>query len=232
MELLSALWAGAGSMSNSLARAAPGPAPALATLLVALIISCDFPNAPSRELSYEFVRQPENLVFSWPSTRLPVKFWTEDGTNLRRHLESAIAIWESQFLYSEFTGEVVTDSASANVRVRFAGPSVADLPVTDDPPVQVCSGVTTVPAVESGRFTGSFNVTVNWGGVFVDQDIVNCIARVTSHEIGHTLGIFAHSPDANDLMFTTPVIRFPSAADRNTVQKLYHTPPNVLPFDQ
>ncbi len=213
-------------MRNSLARAVP------ATLLVALIISCDFPNAPSRELSYEFAATPQNLVFSWPSTRLPVKFWTGGGTNLRRHLESAIAIWESQFLYSEFTGEVVTDSASADVRVRFAGPSIAELPVTDDPPVQVCTGVTTVPAVASGRFTDSFSVAVTWGGIFAEQDVVNCIARVTSHEIGHTVGIFAHSPDPNDLMFTTPMIRFPSAADRNTVQKLYHTLPNVLPFDQ
>ena len=228
MELLSALWAGAGGMSNSLARAGPAPA----TLLVALIISCDFPNAPSREPSYEFARQPENLVFSWPSTRLPVKFWTGDSTNLRRHLESAIAIWVSQFLYSEFTGEVVTDSAAADVRVKFAGPSVADLPVTDDPPVPVCTGVTTFPPVESGRFTDSFTVAVTWGGIFADQDVVNCIARVTNHEIGHTIGILAHSPSPEDLMFVTPEIRLPSAADRNTVQKLYHTPPNVLPFDQ
>lgn len=215
MELLSALWAGAGGMSNSLARAGPAPA----TLLVALIISCDFPNAPSREPSYEFARQPENLVFSWPSTRLPVKFWTGDGTNLRRHLESAIAIWESQFLYGEFTGEVVTDSAAADVRVKFSGAAV-------------CGGVTPVSPVESGRFTRVFNVAVTWDGANSDQDIVNCIARVTNHEIGHTIGILAHSPSPEDLMFVTPEIRLPSAADRNTVQKLYHTPPNVLPFDQ
>ncbi len=73
---------------------------------------------------------------------------------------------------------------------------------------------------------------MNWGVVFDNQDTINCVARVTNHEIGHALGIFEESLNTDDLMFTMPVVRFPSRIDRNTVQTLYHTTANITPFER
>ena len=33
-----------------------------------------------------------------------------------------------------------------------------------------------------------------------------CMALTTTHEMGHSLGIFAHSPNADDIMFADPVV--------------------------
>jgi predicted Zn-dependent protease len=42
-----------------------------------------------------------------------------------------------------------------------------------------------------------------------------------THELGHAMGLFKHSPNPNDLMAPDPVSG-PSTRDRNTVQQLYH----------
>ena len=37
-----------------------------------------------------------------------------------------------------------------------------------------------------------------------DPGIEPCLALTSIHEMGHALGIFAHSPDPEDIMFTDP----------------------------
>ena len=56
-----------------------------------------------------------------------------------------------------------------------------------------------------------------------------CLALTLTHEIGHTLGIFRHSPRPEDLMYGNPTVTGPSERDRNTAEILYHTPANVVP---
>ena len=56
-----------------------------------------------------------------------------------------------------------------------------------------------------------------------------CLALTLTHEIGHTLGIFRHSPHPEDLMYSNPTVAGPSERDRNTAEVLYHTPANVSP---
>ena len=45
--------------------------------------------------------------------------------------------------------------------------------------------------------------------------------------MGHALGIFAHSPDPEDIMFADPEVELPSARDRRTAEAVYHTPPTL-----
>ncbi len=45
--------------------------------------------------------------------------------------------------------------------------------------------------------------------------------------MGHALGIFAHSPNPEDIMFANPEVELPSARDRGTAEAVYHTPPTL-----
>src|SRR3712207_829966 len=54
-----------------------------------------------------------------------------------------------------------------------------------------------------------------------------CVSLTAIHELGHALGIFAHSPNPTDIMFTDPEVETPSALDRETAEALYHLPPTI-----
>jgi hypothetical protein len=62
-----------------------------------------------------------------------------------------------------------------------------------------------------------------------DPDLARCLRVTTAHELGHSLGIFQHSPDVNDLMFSAPAVDPLSQRDINTVQTLYHFPSDMVP---
>jgi hypothetical protein len=54
-----------------------------------------------------------------------------------------------------------------------------------------------------------------------------CLALTTTHELGHAIGIFEHSPDPGDIMFGDPVVTTLSDRDRATVEAAYHLQPNL-----
>ena len=54
-----------------------------------------------------------------------------------------------------------------------------------------------------------------------------CMALTTTHELGHAIGIFAHSPDEGDIMFSDPIVAELSARDRATAERAYHTEPTL-----
>ena len=49
------------------------------------------------------------------------------------------------------------------------------------------------------------------------------------HEIGHALGIFAHSVSPADLMYADPVLNGLSERDRATAEAAYHLPATLRP---
>ena len=53
------------------------------------------------------------------------------------------------------------------------------------------------------------------------------MALTSIHELGHAIGIFAHSSDPEDIMFTDPQVDLPSEADLETAEVLYHLPPTI-----
>jgi predicted Zn-dependent protease len=206
--------------------------PASAAALLALaVLGCDTVTAPPRDGVYAFDLQQTGLVVHWPLARLPVRYWVSPAAGpVARYVETGLRTWEGVFLYGEFAGVLVTDSAAADVLVAVAGPTPPDVPLTNDPPVSACSGQT-YNEILAGTATlaGAFTVTLHWDSQFSDTDIANCLLRVAVHEIGHTLGLLAHSPNAADLMYTDPKVAVPSAGDRATVQLLYHTTPDLAP---
>lgn len=206
----------------------------LLTLLAAALAGCETAAAPAREPAYDFDLYGSGLVFHWTPDRLPVRYWVApDAGVVRGFVATGIARWTDQFLWGEYRGVLVDDSTAADVLVWATPPNPPSGEPTDDPPLlTACGGVTwndTTAAAGPRALIGPFRVVVQWDAGYADGDVVNCLERVTVHEIGHTIGLFGHSPNDLDLMNGTPRVAAPSAGDRVTAEILYATPASILP---
>jgi len=207
---------------------------ALGVAVLVGLAGCQSVESPNRPAPYEFRASPTDPIFHFPSSQLPVRFWAEPTGALPEYVELGMEMWAAQFLYGEFWGVLVADSLQADIIVRMPGTPPPDAPLTDDPAVQTCDGVTHIPEFgDDGtgqlRFDARIDIEMGW---FSGQpsDIANCLARVTAHEIGHAMGIFNHSFVPNDLMAIPVTARQPTARDASTIQTLYHIETDILPF--
>lgn len=205
----------------------------LALSAALVLLACEGLTRPDRTPGYTF-DDFVGLHFHWPAERLPVRYWIAPSAgNVPDYVRAGIAVWRGQFLYGEFDGAVVPDSIGADVIVRVLPPNPPTLAVSATPPeIGACEGVTsfdTTSAVGGTRLQGPMEVEVRWDSRYAPADIVNCLYRVTLHELGHTLGIFSHSLDSLDLMNGIPRVADPSLNDRMTVQRVYHTPADLHP---
>lgn len=173
----------------------------------------------------------DTLSFFWDQRRLPVRIWAEDAAGLPGYAERAIGVWESGFLYREFRGEMVSDSATADVLI-FAN-SAPNLTLGIHrlhSMAPQCSGATDLEVSDDHT---ELLVPIR---VFIDPVLPldqpatqTCLALTTIHELGHALGIFQHSPNPDDIMFANPVVETPSDRDRGTIEAIYHYPPTLEP---
>jgi predicted Zn-dependent protease len=171
----------------------------------------------------------DTLSFHWRTGDLPVRYWAEDSLNLPSHVQQGIAQWEAVFLYGEFKGTLVSDSSSADVIVRVGIAPKGGFSITRLAGMAPeCQGATDVELAPAG------NQILRPIRIYVDPrfapgapGIDECMALTTTHEIGHTLGIFAHSPDPQDIMYSDPIISIISGRDRSTAELAYHTPPTL-----
>jgi hypothetical protein len=60
-------------------------------------------------------------------------------------------------------------------------------------------------------------------------EMERCYSITTTHEVGHALGIFEHSPTNSDVMFPDPTLDGLSERDRATAELLYHAPVKITP---
>jgi hypothetical protein len=202
----------------------------------AAALACADIASPSRADRYEWRRivstgpgTADTLSFHWPRSRLPVRVWVEDALDLPSHVQGGIDQWKAAFLYSEFDAVIVPDSTTADVVVRAGSPVKGGFSV-----IRLASAA---PECEGGTDfdlpSGSLElqppirVFINPRFDPATPGVAECLALTTTHELGHAIGIFAHSPVATDIMFGDPVVATLSARDRATAEAAYHLQPNL-----
>lgn len=209
-----------------------------AIVLGAAVVAACEPVAPVRDCpgcTYDFADTvpPVILVFHWPNTALPVRFYADPRGAMPSLVAQGIEAWEAQFLYGEVRGVAVTDSSQADVIVQWASVVPPDVPPDPGPPVTACAGATTYPSWVSGSAPGrAVRVTLGTLAGYTPPQVAACLQRVVVHELGHALGLLKHSPAPLDIMNQTPTVYTPSSADRRTVEILYHTAATVAPPPQ
>ena len=201
-----------------------------------LLLACADIAEPSRGNAYEWRRiiptasGVDTLSFHWNAAELPVRFWAENSLSLPSHVQQGIEQWQAVFLYGEFSGTLVSDSSAADVIVRVGiapkgGFSITPLARGMAPE---CQGATDVELAASGnQILRPIRIYVDPRFAPGSPGIDECLALTTTHEIGHALGIFTHSPDPEDLMYADPVVSTISSRDRSTAELAYHTPPTL-----
>jgi hypothetical protein len=108
-----------------------------------------------------------------------------------------------------------------------AGPATGDAPVLPAR-ARECQGATDI-AVDPVTFTlkPPMRIFIELRFAAGTDGVDRCLGLTTAHELGHALGIFQHSPDPDDLMYSDPIVTAPSARDRNTAERAYHTPTTI-----
>lgn len=170
----------------------------------------------------------DTLSFHWDRSDLPIRIWAQDVNNMPAHVQRAIQVWEAAFLYREFQATLVTDSTDADVIV-IGGVAVFGFPSVRLPAsAPECVGATDLDIdVESSQLRLPIRVSVEPRALPDDPGLEPCLALTTIHELGHAIGIFAHSPNPGDIMFTDPEVELLSTRDRQTAEAAYHTPPSL-----
>jgi hypothetical protein len=200
-------------------------------------LSCADIASPSRGGAYEWRRivatgpgTADTMSFHWPRSRLPVRIWTEDTLDLPLHVQNGVEQWKTAFLYGEFDAVSVADSNAADVVVRASaavkgGFSVIRLAASLAPECEGGTDFELPPGSQEIQLP--VRVFVNPRFDPATPGVDECLAFTTTHELGHAIGIFAHSPDAADIMYSDPTVPTLSTRDRATAERAYHLQPNL-----
>jgi hypothetical protein len=214
----------------------PAHLPILLVLGVGAALACAEIASPSRADRYEWRRvvstgpgTADTLSFHWPRSRLPVKVWVQDTLNLPAHVQAGIDEWEAAFLYAEFQAVSVADSNTADVVVLAGSPVKGGFNVIRLASMAPeCEGGTDFELPSGSReLQPPIRVFINPRFDPASPGVDACLALTTTHELGHAIGIFEHSPDLGDIMFGDPVVTTLSDRDRATVEAAYHLQPNL-----
>jgi hypothetical protein len=195
--------------------------------LLGALLGCSDIAAPLRDDLYEwrlFVPAAsgsgtDTLSFHWPRSALPVRVWVEDSEGLPEHFDRAITVWKSQFLYHEFDAVRVSDSIGADVIVRAgttSGPQLSTLRLKSALRPECTGGTDVTINDDNTQFLVPVRIFIAPLASPEDPGLAECLALTSIHELGHAIGIFRHSPNHTDIMFSDPEVPLPSTFDRET----------------
>jgi predicted Zn-dependent protease len=203
------------------------------------VLACGDIGAPVRDDLYEwrlfvpFGGAIDTIHFHWARDDLPVRVWVaqDDIPELPGLMQRAVDTWEQVFLYGEFRAELVSDSSTADVIVRGTG---ATAKMTsqglrlESALAPECNGATDIEVSDDlAELTLPIRIFIAPAAASDDPGLGACLALTSIHELGHALGILAHSPNRTDIMFADPQVELPSEFDRETAEAAYHLPPTI-----
>ena len=175
-----------------------------------------------------------SVVFHWPGSYMPVRVYAEPTGDLPANVQTAMQVWVGAFRCRELSLTTAADSTHADIIVRnptslpTPSPRAAYRMHADS--VGACQGVTQFSVDSAGAaLEGPMRSFV---APFPGRDsaaVAACYHFVTAHELGHALGLLSHSPDTNDIMYSTPRRLALSQSDRYTIQLLYHAASKLGP---
>jgi hypothetical protein len=177
----------------------------------------------------------DSLAFHWSADALPVKVWVENAADLPALTRTALSRWSDAVGSGTFRGSVVADSADARIIVRFMQPPQAEFGVRrlGSALVQPCEGAADIFVDTDARAIDlPLHVYVFTGDDPTAPAIHACLDATLTHEIGHTIGLFQHSPHPEDVMYRLPTVAVPSVHDRATAFYLYKGPSQLSPAAQ
>ncbi len=172
----------------------------------------------------------DTLTFHWPRADLPVRVWVAPDSPIKADVTTAITRWEHAFFYGEFRATVVTDSNAADIIVRNtpSDQSGTTLRAPLNARASQCDGQTDLD-IDPDAKTLTLPIHIYMYAVVSESvpGIPQCFSITMTHEIGHAIGIIAHSPHSEDVMFPNPVFDGISDRDRLTAVVLYQTIPTL-----
>lgn len=223
----------------------------LLAAVAAGVAACDAPTYPAETFGYDprLTFDTSTGVARFPIgstiTLYADTTGTPEGYDLRAALAQAMARWQAVPRYGEFTLAQTTDLRRADVIVRFRStPSIVDLSTCDaaggglgrtyfcpDSTSEDGGGLAPVlPFLDGIGSRVKAEVYVDPLGVAdvilqqVRQTRQEYFVTLLTHELGHVLGIGAHSSGDRDIMNGFPKVRTPSAADERTLRWVWTQP--------
>ncbi len=212
-----------------------------ALALVVALASCDAPTVPEETFAYD-PRLPGGLVYHWPlgatiSVYVDPAAWPA-SVDPDAAVRQAFAQWEDVTHYRDYDLRIVTDPARADVIIHHRdAPLLVDVSECSYPdagssgvtffcPSEALDSLNVLPLLEGAAGRVKMDVRVGIPILIPEGDIGAYVA----HEIGHVLGIGAHSLDNQDLMFVGELqVDTPSARDARTLRWVLRQPVDVRP---
>ena len=210
---------------------------ALVVPAATLALGCDAPTALREAEGYDPIAPGIGRNYHWPLGRSVAVYVDPtaepSGTDLVDAVREGAARWNAAVYYREFTLRLASTPDAADVIVHHAdAPLLVGTGGCDYPPV-FAGGVTFFCPAVAGDSAETLPLLAGGAPGRVKMDVRVDRARVAddaafrslvAHELGHVVGIGAHSDRAEDLMFGAPRAAAPSARDERTLRRLLHEP--------